>query len=235
MFLLVPVVCSPQLLWTSSTGLTGLIAILLIPLIVLPMSVPFLKQRMPYEYRKGLHYLALVWASALMCHAPQRIVYLIGAPFFVYLADKAVLVFFKTHLVESAHFQRVGDTSCIVSFENPPGFGRQNAAYAYLMLPWLSRSQFHAFTVFPCTKPGHYSMCIYNSGDWTEQLIQTIATPTHKPAFLVGPFVSPFSSPAMDSDFLVAVASGIGITPSISLIKQYSGTSRRINLVWVCR
>jgi len=33
----------------------------------------------------------------------------------------------------------------------------------------------------------------------------------------------------------VAVASGIGVTPAISLIRQYSSTSRRLNLVWICR
>jgi hypothetical protein len=65
--------------------------------------------------------------------------------------------------------------------------------------------------------------------------MKEITTPTHKPAFVVGPFLSPFSSPAMDSEFLVAVASGIGVTPAISLIKQYNSTSRRLNLVWICR
>jgi hypothetical protein len=65
--------------------------------------------------------------------------------------------------------------------------------------------------------------------------METITVPTHKPAFVVGPFLSPFSSPAMDSENLVVVASGIGVTPSISLIKQYSNTSRRLNLVWICR
>lgn len=65
--------------------------------------------------------------------------------------------------------------------------------------------------------------------------MKQISIPAHKPAFVVGPFLSPFSSPAMDSEFLVAVASGIGVTPAISLIKQYSHTSRRLNLVWICR
>ena len=35
-----------------------------------------------------------------------------------------------------------------------------------------------------------------------------ISTPTHKPAFIIGPYLSPFSSPSMDSENLVAVASG---------------------------
>ena len=65
--------------------------------------------------------------------------------------------------------------------------------------------------------------------------MEAISTPTDKPAFIIGPYLSPFSSPSMDSENLVAVASGIGVTPAISLIKQYSSTSRRLNLVWICR
>jgi hypothetical protein len=224
-----------QLLWTSKTGVTGLVAMILCPFIVLPMTVPYLKKRMKFEWRKGLHYLSVVWGAALMCHAPQRIFWLVGVPLMVYGADKIAEAMFKTHLVESAHFQRLGDTSCIISFENPPGFGKQNSAYVYLMLPWLSKSQFHAFTVFPGTKKDHSSICIHKCGDWTGKLMKAITTPSHKPAFVVGPFLSPFSSPAMDSENLVAVASGIGVTPAISLIKQYSSTSRRLNLVWICR
>lgn len=224
-----------QLLWTTKTGITGLIAFSLTPLIALPMAVPFLKKRMKFEWRKALHYLAIVWAAALMCHAPQRIFWMIGMPLFVYAADYIVGSLFKCHLVESAHFQRLGDSSCLIEFENPAGFGKQNSAYVYLMLPWISKTQFHAFTVFPGNKPNHSSICIHKCGDWTGKLMKQISIPAHKPAFVVGPFLSPFSSPAMDSEFLVAVASGIGVTPAISLIKQYSCTSRRLNLVWICR
>ena len=53
----------PQLLWTSQTGITGLIAIFVCPLIVLPMTVPSLKKRMSFELRKGLHYLRKVRVS----------------------------------------------------------------------------------------------------------------------------------------------------------------------------
>jgi ferric-chelate reductase len=160
---------------------------------------------------------------------------MIGVPLFMYTLDKTMEIFTKTRLIESAHFERLSDTCCIISFENPPGYGKQNSAYVYLMLPWLSRYQFHAFTVFPSNKPNHSSICISKCGNWTQSLIKEISTPTHKPAFIMGPFLSPFSSPAMDSENLVAVASGIGVTPAISLIKQYSCTSRRMNLIWICR
>ena len=35
-----------------------------------------------------------------------------------------------------------------------------------------------------------------------------ITTPAHRTAYVVGPFLSPFSSTAMDSDNMIAVASG---------------------------
>lgn len=224
-----------RLLWTSQTGITGLVAVAICPFIVLPMTVPFLKARMSFEWRKGLHYLSILWGIALMFHAPQRIFWLIGIPIFIYTADKLAEALFKTHLIESAYFERLGDTSCIISFKNPPGFGTQNSAYVYLMLPWLSKYQFHAFTVFPGTRPNSSSICIHKCGDWTQELMKKITAPTHKAAFVVGPFLSPFSSPAMESENLVAVATGIGVTPAISLMKQYSSTSRRLNLVWICR
>lgn len=47
-----------------------------------------------------------------------------------------------------------------------------------------------------------------------------ITRPTHRTAYVVGPFLSPFSSPAMDNDNLLVVASGIGVTPAISLIQS---------------
>jgi ferric-chelate reductase len=146
------------------------------------------------DIAKGLHYLSIAWAVALMYHTPQRIFWMIGAPLFMYTLDKTMEIFSKTRLIESAHFERLSDTCCIISsFENPPGYGKQNSAYMYLMLPWLSRYQFHAFTVFPSNKPNHSSICISKCGNWTQSLIKEISTPTHKPAFIMGPFLSPFS------------------------------------------
>jgi hypothetical protein len=90
---------------------------------------------------------------------------------FIYLADKLVQVFSVTHLTKLAYFQPL---ECIVLFENPPGLGRQNSAYIYLMLPWLSKTQFHAFTASLCISPNHSCVCINQCGCgdcWTKRLI----------------------------------------------------------------
>jgi hypothetical protein len=69
---------SIHLLWDTNTGITGLVAATATPLIVWPMVIPALKERLRFEVRKGLHYLSWVWAITLMWHAPSRIYYLIG-------------------------------------------------------------------------------------------------------------------------------------------------------------
>lgn len=113
----------------------------------------------------GLHYLSLLWGACLMYHAPQRIYWLIGVPLVTYSVDRLVGMFRKTHLVENTYFERLGDTSCTVTFENPPGFEDFNSAYVYIMLPWVSKYQFHAFSVYPFSKPGHSQLCISKSGE----------------------------------------------------------------------
>lgn len=42
-----------QLLWTTRTGVTGLIALVATPFIVLPMSLPILKRKLTFELRKS--------------------------------------------------------------------------------------------------------------------------------------------------------------------------------------
>lgn len=157
---------------------------------------------------------------------------MIGIPLAMYAADHVFGIMLKTHLVENAHFERLGEESCVITFENPSGFERGNSSYVYIMLPWLSKYQFHAFSVYPSRNPKSSQMCISKSGKWTTALMDELTTPVHRPAFIVGPYLSPFNSPAMDCQNIIAVASGIGITPVISLIMKYTSTQRCINLIW---
>ena len=104
-----------DLLWNTSTGVTGLIAAGSTLFIVWPMVVPQLKERLRFEVRKGLHYLSWVWALALMWHAPSRIYYLIGIPALTYCVDFFVGFFIRNHLLEDVYFERYGEKGVAVS------------------------------------------------------------------------------------------------------------------------
>ena len=70
-------------------------------------------------------------------------------------------------------------------------------------------------------------------GDWTKAVHAALKRPSCRPAWIYGPFPSPFGA-ASNFDNLICVASGIGITPAISIVTSFAQT-RRVNLVWVCR
>ena len=77
-------------------------------------------------------------------------------------------------------------------------------------------------------------LCLGTAGDWTKGLYEKIQAPVSKPMNIIGPFLSSFSDRAIKTRNAIAVASGIGITPTLSLMQSYVGT-KRINIVWVCR
>ena len=177
-----------------------------------------------------------------MLHAPAtHVIFLMGVPVVACVLGYMYSFFFKTHLIESTSFRRLGSAS-VLSFENPPGFKLNGAAYVYVMLPWLNKTEWHAFSVFPdpiCMqkvgKPTP-SICAAVTGapdSWTRELHATLQRPTRRAAWVCGPFLSPYPT-AIQYGNIVAVASGIGITPALSLLNLYKA-SRRVNLIWVCR
>ena len=224
-----------QLLWKTQTGTTGLIALVCTPLIVCPMALPWLKKRMSFEMRKLLHYLSWVWALELLFHAPSRIYWLIGAPSLVYAIDWFVGYFVNGHVIEDVRFERYGETGLIAHFENPKGFNSSKTSYVYIMCPWLTKYQWHAFSLFPHPRePNHSMICIGVVGDWTEELYKKVQRPTIKPLNVLGPFRSEFADCTVGTTKTIAVASGIGITPTLSLMQTYVDT-KRVNIVWICR
>merc|ERR1712071_134000 len=137
------------ILWDTRTGVTGLIAIFLTPLITWPMKIKCMKTRIRYEYRKASHYLSWVRGIAMIFHAPPtNIFWTVGAAFLIYVLDYLVGVNSGTFLLESTTFRRFS-TGTLLSFENPKGFELHSASYVLIMLPWLGKYEWHAFSVFP--------------------------------------------------------------------------------------
>eukprot|EP00984_Skeletonema_dohrnii_P018185 scaffold8428_cov120-Skeletonema_dohrnii-CCMP3373.AAC.1 len=225
-----------SLLWRTAAGITGFIAAAVTPLLCWPMVVPFLKQRLSFELRKGLHYLSIVWAIALLFHAPSKIPWLIGIPALVYVVDFIFGYFKRNNLVETAYFERYGENGVSLHFKNPKSWeNRSPTSYVYIMCPWISKYEWHAFTMFPEPfKENHSMLCIGASGDWTKQLYDKIEVPCLRQLYVHGPYMTEFSDKAITTSNAIAVATGVGITPTLSLMMNYAGR-KRINIIWVCR
>ena len=216
------------------TGVSGLISFLLTPLITLPLAVPYLKKRMSWEWRKGLHYLSIVWGVSICFHAPTQLIsYLIGVPVCMYLSDYLIGSLLRTYRIDSSAFSRL-ENGVELTFEHPPWFTTDGTGYVLVCLPWISKFEWHAFSLFSHpTKPNHSCVCMAVGGDWTKKLHESVERPTRRPAWISGPFASPYAT-AVEYDNLILVASGIGITPAMSIVTTYKAT-RRVNLIWACR
>mmetsp|Transcript_27659 Transcript_27659/g.68062 ORF Transcript_27659/g.68062 Transcript_27659/m.68062 type:complete len:715 (-) Transcript_27659:210-2354(-) len=232
------------LLWTAQTGVTGSLMLLLTPLIAFPMMFRRLRRGVRFEVRKALHYLSAVWGVALCFHAPAtRVALVMGISVGLYGADWLCGYFFAIHYCPTLKMTRLGEAAVEVVFEHPPGFvnrmgggGGGPGGYVYICLPWLSKGkeQWHAFSLYVHPKlANHSSVCIAKVGDWTGALHDALSQPTSRPGYIYGPFPSPFSD-AVGYHNLMAVASGIGITPTLGAVTQLS-QSRKVNVMWMCR
>ena len=222
-----------RLLWQHSTGISGLISLILTPLITWPMLFTRLKVAIDFTTRKALHYLSMVWVISICFHAPASwIRYIMGIAAGIYACDW-LYGFAKLYHATTLMFTRIGGAVEIV-WEHPPDFNLDGGGYVYVCLPWISRMEWHAFSLIPHpSKPNHSCVCMAAVGDWTKKVHSALARPSSRPGWIYGPFPSPFST-ATGYDHLIAIASGIGITPSISTILNLSRT-RRVHLIWMCR
>ena len=223
-----------KLLWQHQTGTTGFISLIVTPLIAWPMLIPRLRKGIEFRTRKALHYLSMVWGVSICFHAPARWIGLImGLSVGLYVLDWLYGYFFKISYVQTLKFKRIG-SSVQVTWEHPPGFKSEGSGYVYLCLPWISRTEWHAFSlVSHPTLPNHSCVCMAAVGDWTKAVHNALSKPCSRPGWLYGPFPSPFST-AAGYDNLIGVASGIGITPSMSVIVNMAET-RVVHLIWMCR
>ena len=94
-----------SLLWTHRTGLSGLVVIVVTPLITLPMV--YFKKRIPYEIRKGLHWLFYLFAVGMCFHVPTAAfpnggfcTYVMGTCIVFYTLDRLYVEAFMTEKIE---------------------------------------------------------------------------------------------------------------------------------------
>ena len=106
------------------------------------------------------------------------------------------------YLIEEPTFRRLGSGTYLV-FKNPNGFELQRTGYVVVMLPWIAKYQWHAFSVFPhATEPNTSCVCIGKLGDWSKKLHDEIKRPTSRPVWVSGPFISPFASGKFEIEIL---------------------------------
>ena len=137
-------------LYSHPTGRSGALALLILPFIVLPMVCGPLRKRMTFEARKGMHmWLGLGFGMCMVFHAPKaHISYIMGLVLAIYALDLSYCMFCLTYKVDTTEFFRL-ERGTHLSFQNPEGFRPWQVGYVYVNIPWISKYEWHPFTLYP--------------------------------------------------------------------------------------
>lgn len=130
------------------------------------------------------------------------------------------------------------DSVMTVYFDKKCIKGYTTGQHVYIKVPCVSSYEWHPFTLSSIPEEELVSVSIRCLGDWTNNLRdKLLEEPDGSVDLLVnGPFASPADS-YEDYDYLVLVASGIGVTPFIGILKDISLNSfdkkiKRVDLIW---
>lgn len=225
-----------SLLYLYDDMKAGLVAVVATPLITLLMIC--FKKIIPYELRKGLHYLFYVFAIGLCFHVPPSafpnggfIAFVLGFSICLYTLDRIYIIFMMTERIDTSKFEVLqSGVSMTMSVSDRFLKNLEKGGFGYVCLPWIDR-QWHAFSLFQDPNdPSKRVVFILNVGDWTSKVhSELLRNNTSRPVWIQGPFDT-----ARDFDNQILVATGIGITPALSTIEAHKD-SRSIFLIWMTR
>ena len=231
------------LLFHHPTGVTGFIVYVSTLLIIVPMT--WWRLKIIYEVRKNIHYLFIVFGLAMTWHAPKFTwrmqsnggfcAYIFPILLGWWALDWFIAWNFLTEKIETTEFNVLPNgtqlTMAVSEFFDNNG---AQGGYCYVCLPWVDKYQWHAFSLFENpTAPNERQIFMQRGGDWTFKVHKLCQRDTVRPCWVQGPYPSPYNQ-AEQYDHQVLVASGIGITPALSVIRAHKDT-RQINLIWSVR
>jgi ferric-chelate reductase len=202
----------------SRTGITGLIGVITICLVVLPMTV--VKKYFKYEIRKYIHYLFWLLALVLALHVPFAAfpnggfcAFIFPVLMISYGLDAMYVKFCMSERITTPSY-KVLKSGVELSMPVSDRFQKslKNGGYGYVMLPWISKHQWHAYSLYenPLDETVRH-MFLAKAGDWTSEVHKRVeeVDATARPLWITGPFPSPYNN-AHNYDSMILVAAGIG-------------------------
>lgn len=135
----------------------------------------------------------------------------------------------------------------IVKIKMPDGYYSNKYSpgeYVLVKIPEISNYEWHPFTITSCPSDKNMEIVMRCLGDWTSNvrllMLERISEKKELPKIKIdGPFGSPIDS-ICNYTAAILVASGIGITPYISMLKYIIKNNslvniKKLDLIWVNR
>lgn len=229
----------------SPAFLTGA-ALLVILLVIWGFAREGVRARGRFELFHRVHATYWLWFVIAVFHGPVLWMWLVGpgALFVLEQAWRRRTRAEPSHLLEATVLP-AGVTR--LRFDRPLGFKYDAGDFIFLKVPAVARSEWHPFTLTSAPEdPDWLTVHVRALGNWTRALAERFAAPASHRGERVhvdGPYGTP-SVHLWDSEHVVTIASGIGVTPFASIlqslqIRRRRGDPglrlRRLHFVWISR
>ena len=209
---------SPSEHCVNGDGITGAI---LLGLIIAFGITGMLRSFSSFAYIRfiSIHYLHLVWPIFILLHVPYDTPYMLFV-IALFVGERLFDFYYLTTHSTLATSRPGSNGITFVSVEriSPSVAG----TYYRIKVPAISLWEWHPFSIAGGTSSDYLTFFIDSVGDWTTKLHELASSPERKnySIQIQGPFLAPASYALRDKPIL-AVASGIGITPFFSVISEH--------------
>lgn len=211
--------------WPNGDVYTGLVLVAVITVMSITAALRSLGSN-GFKLFAGCHYLHSVWLCFNILHCPGFWPYFLPIVFVMFV-ERSYDRIFRTCVSTMTRCRPCKNGTTFISVDIPSHMQLRAGTYYRIKVPAISVWEWHPFSLAGGVSSNHVCFFVASVGDWTRRLHQIVAeaAPGKPPLrdsitiLIQGPFMAPAASAdlALNSRTLL-VASGIGITPFLSII-----------------
>eukprot|EP00698_Gefionella_okellyi_P005644 TRINITY_DN15118_c0_g1_i1.p1 TRINITY_DN15118_c0_g1~~TRINITY_DN15118_c0_g1_i1.p1 ORF type:complete len:504 (-),score=79.14 TRINITY_DN15118_c0_g1_i1:41-1552(-) len=237
----------------TKAGVTGFC--LSIILIVLAIGAMERVRRSRFEVFFGIHHLFIPFFVLNLIHGPIFFWFFM-VPGAAYTVERIVRAWRGSR--PTILLQTVTLASRVISLQMSKTFDYKPGQYLYLNCPYLSRNEWHPFTITSSPDEDMLTVHIRIVGDWTGALANLLNPGGKQKTLLMNKATGPDGTPllrvdgpfgaaseeAFNYEIAVLVGAGIGVTPFASILKSLRyrymtgsdrGALRKVYFFWINR
>ena len=199
-----------------------------------------------FELFHWVHASFWLWFVVALIHGPVLWMWLL-APGLAYVAERSMRRSLRRAPVKLLAAEPLPSGVTMLRFERPPGFVYEAGDFVYLRVPAVARSEWHPFTLTSAPEqPEALTVHVRSLGNWTRALqdrFAVVGSHRGEAVHVDGPYGTP-STHIRESEHVVTIAAGIGVTPFASLLQSLAlqrarGAAglriKRLHFVWISR
>ncbi|KAJ3680297.1 hypothetical protein LUZ60_016575 [Juncus effusus] len=195
-------------------------------------TFPRIRRKM-FELFYYTHHLYILFLFFYMLHVGIAFFCMILPGVYLFMVDRYLRFLQSRTKVRLVSARLLPSEGIELNFSKNPGFTYNPLSTVFINVPSVSGLQWHPFTVTSSSRlePERLSVIIKKEGSWTQMLYNTLTSPSldRLDISVEGPY-SPPSSNFLRYESLVMVSGGSGITPFISIIREFIHRSNTLNI-----